>query len=320
MREGASPPHPSDLTHLKPADTTGCICLGGTVAATGAGIWLSAEGTAAAWIAGQSLLAASLVEWFVLLHECGHDTLFRTRTLHRFAGQLAGLFSLIPFECWRRIHFRHHKWTGWQDVDPTTTSLAPRERGRLERAVVNLCWKYWIPLFATMYRLENFWNVPRVLRLFRSEPRAQTRLLANLAAQAAVYAIVVLAVGPVALARIFGLALLLAFIAEDVLLLSQHTHVPMGLSRGKLVEPHSAIAQEPFTRSLRLPAWLSRLWLHFDAHELHHMYPFVPGYRLTEIPYSTANQVSWRRWVPAARALPGEVFLFRNRIESGSDV
>ena len=107
---------------------------------------------------------------------------------------------------------------------------------------------------------------------------------------------------------------------EDVLLLSQHTHVPMGLSHGRAVEPYTALAQQPFTRSLRLPAWLSRIWLHFDAHELHHMYPFVPGYRLNEIPYATANEVSWRQWVPAARAIPGEVFLFQNRDESGFDV
>jgi fatty acid desaturase len=62
------------------------------------------------------------------------------------------------------------------------------------------------------------------------------------------------------------------------------------------------------------------VWLHFDAHELHHMYPFVPGYRLNEVPYAAANEVSWRHWVPAARAIPGEVFLFQNRNESGFDV
>ena len=65
-----------------------------------------------------------------------------------------------------------------------------------------------------------------------------------------------------------------------------------------------------------MSVWL----LHFDAHELHHMYPFVPGYRLMEIRYTPDNEVSWWRWIPAARAVPGEIFFFQNRDGSGFDV
>jgi omega-6 fatty acid desaturase (delta-12 desaturase) len=319
MRAGA-PPRSADLYHLKPGNLSGAVVLGGAVAATAAGAWLSSHDAALPWALGQIVLAVSFVEWFVLLHECGHDTLFRARALHRPVGYVAGFFALIPFECWRRIHARHHRWTGWQDLDPTTVSLTPRPRSRFQCWAVNVCWKYWIPLFSTTYRVDNFWNVPRLARLFRSDRRARRRFIANAAAQAAAYVVVLLIVGPLPLARSVGVALMLTFMVEDVLLLSQHTHVPMGLSQGRSVEPYSALAQEPFTRSLRLPAWLSRVWLHFDAHELHHMYPFVPGYRLNEVPYAAANEVSWRQWVPAARAIPGELFLFQNRNESGFDV
>ena len=316
----AAPPRPGDLYHLKPANLAGAIVVTCTILATGGGLWLASRPDAAPWALGQLVLAVAMVEWFVLLHESGHDTLFRGHALNRCLGHVAGFFALVPFECWRRIHARHHRWTGWQDLDPTTASLTPRSRGRLERWAVNFCWKYWIPLFSTVYRADNFWNLPRLARLFESDARARRSCVVNALAQAALYALVIVVVGPARSAATVAAALVLAFVAEDVLLLSQHTHVPMGRSQGRRVEPHAALAQEGFTRSLRLPRWLSRIWLHFDLHELHHMYPFVPGYRLADIPYSAANEVSWREWVPAARAVPGDVFLFQNRDQSGFDI
>ena len=73
------------------------------------------------------MLALALVQWFAVLHECGHETLFRGKRANSIVGQVAGFFALIPFYNWKRVHARHHKWTGWQDVDPTTAALVPRE-------------------------------------------------------------------------------------------------------------------------------------------------------------------------------------------------
>jgi acyl-lipid omega-6 desaturase (Delta-12 desaturase) len=102
-----------------------------------------------------------------------------------------------------------------------------------------------------------------------------------------------------------------------VLLLSQHTHIPQNVSHGEQVRPFPSIEQEAFTRSLRLPGWLSALLLHFDAHELHHMYPFVPGYLLRRIPYQPSHEVGWWEWVRASKRLPGVVLLFNNRETTG---
>ena len=118
----------------------------------------------------------------------------------------------------------------------------------------------------------------------------------------------------------FGVAVLLSLVVEDMLLLSQHTHIPQNVSGGADVRPFPTVEQEVFTRSLVFPSWLSSLLLHIDAHELHHMYPFVPGYRLTGIPYETENEIGVWTWIRRARALPGEVFLFQNRLESGVDI
>jgi fatty acid desaturase len=244
--------------------------------------------------------------------------LFRTRWANRWAGRLAGFWALIPFHVWARVHGRHHKWTGWQDVDPTTATLVRRDLARWERLLVNVCWRFWIPIFAVLYRLNNFWHVPRIWRLF--PPGERGALVASALGLSAVYLGVAIAVGPLALFRVVGLALVLAFIVQDVLLISQHTHIPMTLSRGEAVAPYPARDQERFTRSLRLPAVWSWVALHFDAHELHHMFPAVPGYRLGAIGYVPAHEVPVSRWVPAARAVRGDVLLFQSRNESGFDV
>jgi len=312
-------PPPAALGHLRPSNRIGWRFCALAVALSVTGAALASGESLGWWAVGQGLLALAFVEWFVLLHECGHATLFASRRLNLLVGHVAGVFALIPFPVWTRVHGRHHKWTGWQDMDPTTAALAPKARPLFERHLVNICWRYWIPLFSVLYRVGNFWNLRRLVRLFPAR-EVHRRLVGSALLLAGVYAALFLIVGPLTLIRVCALAVLVAFAVEDVLLISQHTHIPMGLANGHDVPPVRAIDQEMFTRSMRLPAVLSRLALRFDAHELHHMYPFVPGYRLGEIPYTPANEVSWWRWVPAARAIPGEILLFQNRHESGIDI
>ena len=308
------------VRELRPTDAMGFAFAGWALASTVAGWWLATRASIVPWAAGQTALAAAFLQWFALLHECGHGTLFRTRRLNTLVGSIAGLFALIPFRCWKPIHARHHKWTGWQDLDPTTAALVPRPLGRFERFAVNVCWRYWIPIFSVLYRTGNYWNLVRLFRLLGPQPAAARAMAVEAVVLAAAWIAVVVALGPADFLRTAGLALFLSLVVEDVILLSQHTHMPMRLSRGREVEPYGALAQGPFTRSLRLPGWLSRMLLHFDAHELHHLHPAVPGYRLRELRRPVANEVGWAEWVPAARAVPGEVFLFQNRNQSGFDV
>jgi omega-6 fatty acid desaturase (delta-12 desaturase) len=319
MTMHTAPPLPSAIAHLRARNRAGWAFLALAGALSVGGGALAWSGGPAAWAIGEALLAAALVEWFVLLHECGHGTLFASRRLNVLAGHLAGFFALIPFPVWTRVHGRHHKWTGWQDVDPTTVALAPKPRAAIERHLVNFCWRYWVPLFSVMYRVNNFWHLRRIVRLF-PQPDLHRPLVRSTIALAAVYGLVAWTIGPFTLLWLAGPALVAALIVEDVLLISQHTHLPMQLAHGGEVVPVRAIDQETFTRSMRLPALASSAALHFDAHELHHMYPFVPGYRLAEIPYTPVNEVNWRRWVLAARAVPGEVLLFQHRGESGFDL
>jgi omega-6 fatty acid desaturase (delta-12 desaturase) len=56
--------------------------------------------------------AGFLVRLFILQHDCGHGTLFRHRYLNNWTGRLLGVFTLTPYDYWRRTHAVHHASTG----------------------------------------------------------------------------------------------------------------------------------------------------------------------------------------------------------------
>ena len=204
--------------------------------------------------AGQVLLALMLVQWFVILHECGHDTLFRTRRWHAVAGRLAAILlaDSVPLP-------------GRASTAATTSGPAGRTSIRRPRRscrgrsaapsalLVNICWRLWIPLFSVLYRLTNYWHLPRLLRMF-PKPADRRAIAARHGgcSRRSTPLLVVLA-GPARCCELAALALLLSLVIEDLLLLSQHTHVPQNVSDGAAVQPFPAVEQEPFTRSLRLP-------------------------------------------------------------------
>jgi len=312
----ATAPSPQTLSHLRARDRAGWMITGTAAAISALGLWLALHESFWIWAFGQLVIALALLQWFVILHEAGHNTLFRTRRFNRLVGHVASCFALIPFHNWQRIHARHHKYTGWQDLDATTALLVPREIKSWERPVMNFFWATGLPLFSILYRVQNFWNLPRIgPYLSRPDDVRAARLNAWLLGL--LYVVVTVAVGPLVLLGTVGAGLLISLMAQDVILLSQHTHMPSNLSRGAPVRPFTPHEQEPFTRSLRLPEWLSLLLLRFDLHELHHMYVQVPGYELRHIPYSTHNEVNWFDWIRAAKRLSGTDFLFGNREQTG---
>jgi fatty acid desaturase len=315
-----APPCISQVSHLKPRNLAGSLYTAFCVGLTGSALLLSISNNLVLWIVGQVMLAVALLQWFVLLHEAGHKTLFRSVRLNGYVGHLAAFFAGIPFECWKAIHGMHHHWTGWQDLDATTVTLVPKKRAWWENFLVNVCWKLWIPVFSIVYRLSNYWHLPRLVRLFPRK-RQRWRLTGNWVLLLGAYAVIIYLVGAGSVLRLVGIGFFLSLVIQDPLILSQHTHIPMRLSHGEVVQPFAPAEQELFTRSLEFPSWFSTLvLLNMDAHELHHMYSGVPGYDLRRIDYCTENSMHWWRWLMKAKSVPGEVFLFQNRNQSGFDI
>lgn len=304
---------------FKPNNLMGFIYLFICISMTLVGGWLSISHLFWVWLTGQFVLAFALLMWFILLHEAGHKTLFKNKILNTVIGHLSGFISGFPYISWQQIHFRHHKWTGWQDLDATTASLVPRELNRFEKGVINICWRIWIPLFALLYRINNYWNYPRIKKFVA---RAHHGWIAwNIIIFVILYGMIFYIFGLFLILKFLGLAIILSLIYQEILILSQHTHIPYKISDGKRVSAFIPLDQEVFTRSLVFPKWFSRYFLmNFDAHELHHMYIKVPGYYLGRIDYKTKHSVNAWTWIKESKRMSGVKFLFQNRSITGFDL
>src|SRR5579864_5538416 len=74
------------------------------------------------WIAlPLSVVAAGfLVRIFIIQHDCGHGSFFRSRRANDLIGTLCSLVTLTPYAFWRRQHARHHG--SWNNLDRRAAS------------------------------------------------------------------------------------------------------------------------------------------------------------------------------------------------------
>ena len=56
--------------------------------------------------------AGFLLRLFVLMHDCGHGSLFRTRFLNDMVGRVLGTIAMTPYNYWRSAHAVHHATSG----------------------------------------------------------------------------------------------------------------------------------------------------------------------------------------------------------------
>jgi omega-6 fatty acid desaturase (delta-12 desaturase) len=68
-----------------------------------------------------SVLAAGfLVRIFIIQHDCGHGSFFKSRRANDLIGTLCSLMTLTPYAFWRRQHARHHG--SWNNLDRRAAS------------------------------------------------------------------------------------------------------------------------------------------------------------------------------------------------------
>lgn len=306
------------LRALRSSNLRAAWVVGRVTLLTVAGIALSIQDHLFMWILGQVALGTAIVQWFVLVHECGHRHFFVTPWMNAAAGHLASAFCLIPLWPWSDIHREHHRWVGWGDLDPTLRTTRPRVLKAHECRVVDFCWKWWIPIFTVAFGLLNFWNIPRLWQRYPSG-RDRVRHVASVAFILIVHGSLMTLLGP-AWTRIFGGGLCLFFLVSDPLLLSQHSHMPQHVSEGSKVTPFEPWEQDRFTRSIIFPDWISRwILLHFDAHGVHHLMPHLPCYHLglAHERLDVRNRIDWWEWLVAAKRTPAHLLLFQDREQTG---
>jgi omega-6 fatty acid desaturase (delta-12 desaturase) len=56
--------------------------------------------------------ALFVVRLFVLQHDCGHGSFFKSKKANDRVGMMCSLFTFVPYHYWRRTHAIHHSATG----------------------------------------------------------------------------------------------------------------------------------------------------------------------------------------------------------------
>lgn len=56
--------------------------------------------------------AGLVVRLFIIQHDCGHRSFFRSRRANDILGWVLGVFTLTPYAYWRRAHAMHHATSG----------------------------------------------------------------------------------------------------------------------------------------------------------------------------------------------------------------
>ena len=56
--------------------------------------------------------AGLLVRLFIIQHDCGHGSFFRSRTWNDRLGGMLGVLTLVPYAYWKKTHAMHHATSG----------------------------------------------------------------------------------------------------------------------------------------------------------------------------------------------------------------
>ena len=99
-------------------------------------------GSAVGWVAGTVwywpiafAYGVVLTFLFAPLHECLHNTAFKSRLLNDWVGKLIGLVLILPRDYFRCFHFAHHRHTQLPDKDPEIAQPKPDSLGTYLRYV-----------------------------------------------------------------------------------------------------------------------------------------------------------------------------------------
>lgn len=93
------------------------LCFSGWLL-TGAWVVMSWGGSWASVIGSHFVFGLFCVSMFAALHESGHGTAFKSRTLNYVVASIAGMAHIYPYYLFRELHFAHHRHTHIPGKDP----------------------------------------------------------------------------------------------------------------------------------------------------------------------------------------------------------
>jgi omega-6 fatty acid desaturase (delta-12 desaturase) len=229
--------------------------------------------------------AGFLVRLFMIQHDCGHGSFFRHRVVNDWVGRVMGVFTLTPYDFWRRTHAAHHATSGnldqrgTGDID-TLTVTEYHARSRLGRLKYRL-YRHPIVMFgigpAYLFLLRH--RLP--LGLMNAGWRPWLSTMATNAVIVLISATLIWFIGLKAFLLVQLPITLLAASIGVWLFYVQHQFEDTSWRRAPAWNLHEAALQG--SSHYDLPPILRWFTANIGIHHVHHLCSRVPFYRLPRV-------------------------------------
>jgi omega-6 fatty acid desaturase (delta-12 desaturase) len=229
--------------------------------------------------------AGFLVRLFMIQHDCGHGSFFRSKWLNDWIGRVLGVLTFTPYDFWRHTHAVHHASSGnlgrrgMGDIDTLTVSeyLALPWYGRLRYRL----YRHPLVMFGLgpiyMFVLQH--RLPVGLMREGWGPWLST-MLTNLGI-AVIAAVLIFFIGIKAFLLVHLPIIMLAAAAGVWLFYVQHQFEGTVWDEDSSWNRHEAALHG--SSHYDLPGVLRWMTANIGVHHVHHLSSGIPFYRLRDV-------------------------------------
>ena len=231
------------------------------------------------------LTAGFLLRLFALQHDCGHGSFFRSRRVNDWVGRIIGVFTLTPYDVWRRDHAIHHASSGnlekrgTGDIDTLTVREyeARSWYGRLSYRMYRNPFVLFVLGPAYQFYIRHRWPLGQLIK----RPGPWTSTMITNAAIALTAGVLIWLIGLLPFLLVHLPVTLIASSAGVWLFYVQHQFEETTWSESATWDLHEAALHG--SSHYDLPGFLRWLTANIGAHHIHHLCSRIPSYRLPEV-------------------------------------
>lgn len=226
------------------------------------------------------IAAGFLVRLFIIFHDCGHGSYFKSQRANQIVGMVFGILSFTPYYKWHNQHLRHHATVGNLDKrgigDVWTMTIEEYEGSskwnRLKYRV------YRNPLIMFGFGSIYVFLIQNRLTNKNMTKREKTNIWFTNAVLTAIFVIMSLAVGFVTFVVIQLSILYVAAISGLWLFYLQHQYEDVSWFRNKEWNFRTvALNGSSYVKFPKILQWFSG---NIGFHHIHHMNARIPNYNL----------------------------------------
>lgn len=238
------------------------------------------------WLSAVLTLPAGgfLVRLFIIQHDCGHGSFFRSRAANDFLGRAISLVTLTPYSVWRYAHAVHHATSGNLDRrgigDINTLTVAEYQAlSGFQRAAYRL---YRHPVVQLLIGAPYQFILRQRLPFGRSffTKRAWRSIISLNLAAAGLYGGAALLFGYESLLIVYLPIVVIAAWAGGWMFFIQHQFENTYWRTGK--DGDVQVAALLGSSYYVLPGFLNWFTGNIGLHHIHHLCGKIPNYRLQE--------------------------------------